>query len=45
VPDEVVCDRCRALFASLDLARDLCREVADGELPPELREMILRSVG
>ncbi|MGD2114372.1 MAG: RNA polymerase sigma factor [Acidobacteriota bacterium] len=45
VPDEVVCDRCRALFASLDLTRDLCREVADGELPPELREMILRSVG
>ncbi len=43
VPDEVVCDRCRALFGSLDLTRDLCREL-DGELPPELRRLILESV-
>lgn len=41
VPTESLCERCRALFATLDLARDTCREVAAGRLPDELREMLL----
>lgn len=45
VPDELVCERCRAMFASLDLARDLCRTGLVGELPDEVRRMILKSVG
>lgn len=36
-PDRVVCERCAELFATLDLARDVCREIATGELPEELR--------
>lgn len=41
VPAESLCERCRALFATLDLARDTCREVAEGRLPAELRERLL----
>lgn len=41
VPQESLCERCRALFATLDLARDACRELSQGRLPDELREMLL----
>lgn len=38
--DGVVCERCRILFASLDIAVDLCHASATA-LPAELRESIL----
>ncbi len=43
VGNEVVCERCRAVFASLDLAVDACRELARGELPAALRARILEA--
>jgi len=36
-PGGVVCERCATVFASLDWAQDLCRELGHGELPPALR--------
>lgn len=44
VPSDVLCERCRAMFNSLDLARDLCRDLAGGKLPPELRTLVLESI-
>lgn len=45
VPPELVCERCRALFNSLDLARSFCIQMVGGELPPELKKVILESIG
>ncbi|MEZ5990228.1 MAG: RNA polymerase sigma factor [Planctomycetota bacterium] len=39
--ETVVCERCRAVFASLDLTQDLCRRVAIGDLPADVRKRIL----
>ncbi len=44
VSDDLVCERCEALFSSLDLAQDLCRDVGGGGLPPKVRGMILESI-
>ena len=41
VPDEELCSRCRALFATLDLARDACLELARGRpMPASLRRSL-----
>lgn len=40
VPDAELCDRCRAMFASLDLVRDACLTIRGGELPPALAERV-----
>jgi RNA polymerase sigma-70 factor (ECF subfamily) len=39
--DALVCDRCRAVFATMDLTQDVCRSLADGTLPAALRRRIL----
>jgi RNA polymerase sigma-70 factor (ECF subfamily) len=41
VPPESLCERCSALFATLDLTRDACRDVTEGRLPDALRERLL----
>ena len=41
VRNEVICERCLAVFASMDLGQDICRELSSGNLPPELRKTIL----
>lgn len=38
---EIICDRCRSVFASMDLARDVCRDLANNTLPADLRQRIL----
>lgn len=39
-----LCDRCRSLFSTLDLAQDLCRELGrGGGLPPRLRRLVERA--
>ena len=40
VPPEEMCDRCQALFATLDLGRDTCRQLSRGELPPLLQQTL-----
>ena len=41
VDRSVVCERCQAVFASLDLTRDVCSEIGQGTLPVELRDRLL----
>lgn len=43
-PDQVVCERCSEVFATLDLAGEVCRDLARGELPEELRRRLLDSL-
>lgn len=37
---EELCARCRSLFATLDLGREVCGLLGAGELPPSLRELL-----
>ena len=41
---DVICQRCRSVFASLDLTGRICRELGEGILPEGLRERLLASV-
>lgn len=41
--DEIVCERCRAVFKSLDLSADLCRAAAS-RMPEGLRERIMAQI-
>lgn len=38
--DQTLCDRCRAVFATLDLTSDLCARISAGALPPEVRDRL-----
>ena len=40
ISDDDLCDRCRSLFAALDLSRDACRQLAHGEVPPRLAAIL-----
>ena len=40
VSDGDLCDRCKSLFATLDLSRDVCRLLAQGEIPPEVATIV-----
>ena len=39
--NDVACERCQAVFRTLDLASDLCADLGRGEIPPELRRRLL----
>lgn len=41
----VICDRCRSVFASLDLTQQVCRDMADGGLPAGVRERLIERLG
>ncbi len=42
----VICDRCRTVFATLDLTQDACREIAStGAIPSEVRDRLLERLG
>jgi len=43
-PPGVVCERCATLFATLDLANGVCKELADGRLPAQLRRDVLSRI-
>lgn len=45
VPPEEMCERCQALFSTLDLGRDACRQLGQGELPRALRQELLAAFG
>ncbi len=40
----VVCERCQAVFAELDLAQNTCARLADGKMPERVRKTILRAI-
>ena len=39
--NDALCERCRAVFATLDFAADACAALSNGGMPPELRARIL----
>ena len=41
MPENIVCDRCREVFASLDFGQELCARLGDGEIPGEVRDRLL----
>lgn len=43
VADEVLCGRCSAVFAELDLASDLCRDCSGSEPSAALRALVVRT--
>lgn len=43
-PDDALCERCSAVFATLDLGYDACAALADQEPPPALTSRILEAV-
>jgi predicted RNA polymerase sigma factor len=43
--DRALCERCRAVFATLDLGREACSALGTGALPPALRERLRRRLG
>ena len=40
VPQESVCERCRSLFLSLDMAHEACQRISGGDLPDAVREVL-----
>jgi RNA polymerase sigma-70 factor, ECF subfamily len=42
-PPGVICERCANVFAALDLTGDLCRSMAQGELPGHVRRRVLEA--
>lgn len=44
VRDEIVCERCRGAFDSLDLSQELCREALTLKMPRPLRKVVERAV-
>ena len=40
----VVCERCRSVFAELDLAQNSCARLAAGEMPPRVRRAIRTAI-
>lgn len=40
IPQEHMCERCRSVFASLDLADDVCHLIGDAKLPDEARRAL-----
>jgi RNA polymerase sigma-70 factor (ECF subfamily) len=41
---EVLCARCRSLFATFDLARDACRLLGEGKLPEPVKKALLEEL-
>lgn len=41
---DVICERCRSVFSSLDLAQQACRDLAAGALPDGLRERLAAAI-
>lgn len=44
IGQSVVCDRCRAVFAELDLVQDTCLLLSNGKMPARTRASILRAI-
>lgn len=44
LPPTELCSRCRRLFSTLDLAREVCRGLAGGELPEPVRRLLVEEM-
>lgn len=41
----IICDRCRSVFATLDLAQSICHDLASGRLPDSVRTRLRHVLG
>lgn len=41
MPQSELCERCQALFRTLDLTQDACRYIGEGQLPAQLRSKLV----
>jgi RNA polymerase sigma-70 factor (ECF subfamily) len=44
VAKEEICARCRSLFSTLDLTRDACRQIGEGQLPEQVKKVLLDEI-
>ncbi|MFO0862028.1 MAG: RNA polymerase sigma factor [Phycisphaerales bacterium] len=44
IHQSIICERCRAVFAELDLAQSTCARLANGEFPADLRRRVLAHI-
>lgn len=44
IPDDQLCERCRSVFDTLDYGRGLCRTLACGEMPDDVRRALARAL-
>lgn len=44
IADDELCERCRAVFATLEYGRGICRTLACGEMPVEVRQALARAL-
>jgi RNA polymerase sigma-70 factor (ECF subfamily) len=44
IPDDELCERCRSVFDTLDLGRSICRTLACGEMPADVRQALDRAL-
>jgi len=44
IPEEEVCNRCRAVFATLDLGREACLRLSEGRMPDRLRAEVASAI-
>lgn len=44
IGQDVLCERCRSVFAELDLAQSACASLAEGQMPPSVRRAILDAI-
>lgn len=44
VPRDELCSRCASMFETLDMTRDVCRDLAAGHLPDEIRRTLLEEM-
>ncbi|MBX3405985.1 MAG: RNA polymerase sigma factor [Phycisphaeraceae bacterium] len=44
IGQDVLCERCRAVFAELDLAQSACASMAEGSMPASVRRAILNAI-
>jgi RNA polymerase sigma-70 factor (ECF subfamily) len=42
-PPDIVCERCSQLFATMDLAQDVCHDIGKGSMPGALRAQLMAS--
>jgi RNA polymerase sigma-70 factor (ECF subfamily) len=41
LPETMLCERCKATFATLDLGQGICFDLRQGKLPEEVRDLIM----
>ncbi len=44
IGQSIVCERCQAVFAELDLSQNACARLANGEMPARVRKAILNAI-